>query len=352
MDWNLEGVRTLLERLLGQASSARGHALAEALQRETEGNPFFMEEVVRHLQESGKLYRRDGRWTSDAVGIAELGIPEGVREVIGRRLSRLPEETNRLLTLASVVGREFESSLLERLSGLNEDALDEALAEAEAARVVEAAGKGGRYRFVHALVRETLYSELPSRRRVRLHRQVGEALEALDARSLEGHLSELAYHFLEGAAGGEIDKAVDYARRAGQRAMQQGGYEVAARLFEQALQALDEEEVEDNGLRCDLLLELGQALIAAGEPRRAADEMAPRAFALAEALPDPQRAANSASLALFAVQNQGGDVGRRPARMAAVAAPAGTLHAGRQCLAGATRYCAGSGDLRLVAGRK
>ncbi|MGI8549880.1 MAG: ATP-binding protein, partial [Dehalococcoidia bacterium] len=247
----------------------QGPGLAEALWRETEGNPFFIGEVLRHLTETGRLRQTDGRWSVASGSIAELGIPEGVREVIGRRLSRLSDETNRLLTLAAVIGREFDAATLERVAVVDADAVDTALEEAETARVIDVLGKGGRYEFAHALVRETLYGELPSRRRVRLHRQVGEALEQQYARSLDSHLSELAYHFLEGAAGGgDIEQAIDYARRAAEHALAQYAYEAAVGQYEAALALLDETEAADTVLRCDLLLLLAGALNEAGEPRR------------------------------------------------------------------------------------
>src|SRR5207248_2632380 len=128
--------------------------------------------------ENERIVQRHGLWTSDVTSVAELGLPEAVREVIGRRLSRLSETSAGLLTQAAVIGREFDIDALARLSGVDEEALDGALEEAEAARIVqEVSRQQGRYRFSHALFREELYAELPPLRRLRLHRQVGESLE-------------------------------------------------------------------------------------------------------------------------------------------------------------------------------
>lgn len=298
-------VDRLLTLRAGHELDADGRQLAEALQRETEGNPFFIGESLRHLAESGKLQQSEGRWTV-AAGINELGIPEGIREVIGRRLSRLAEETNRLLTVAAVIGREFDVAIVERVAAVDADAVDAALEEAEAARVVQALGKGERYRFNHALIRETLYAELPTRRRVRLHRQVGEALEQQYARALEAHLSELAYHFLEGAVGSDIEKAVAYARRAAERAMAGYAYETAARQYELALAVLADVDDEDAALRCDLLLALGDALRASGQRLRVADEIAPAATELAARHRDRGRAARVCLLALVTLVEYGG----------------------------------------------
>src|SRR5262249_7887844 len=128
-------VKELIEAISQQQIAERpDKALVRAVLHETEGNPFFIEEVLRHLVESGALYRRDGRWVANARSIAELGIPEGVRDVIGRRLSRLSETTNRALAAAAVIGREFE--LLAPMTGLPEDEIVKVIDEANANHIV------------------------------------------------------------------------------------------------------------------------------------------------------------------------------------------------------------------------
>jgi predicted ATPase len=179
---------------------------------ETEGNPFFLAEVLRSLASEGRLATRR-RFTVESV---RTGVPEGVREVIDRRLDRLSADRNWVLTVAAVVGREFRITLLAPVAGLDTDRLLETIEEAETARIVVAAADApGWYRFTHALIRETLYDELPTARRARLHRRVGEALQELYAGAPEPHLAELAHHFLQALPAGEIEPAVEYARRAG-----------------------------------------------------------------------------------------------------------------------------------------
>ncbi|MDP2959021.1 MAG: AAA family ATPase, partial [Longimicrobiales bacterium] len=190
------------------AGIAPPSALVEAVFRETEGNPFFVNEIVRLLVADGRLEH------PEQVKSWSVTIPQSVREVVGRRLDHLSDACNRVLTVASVIGREFALRVLERVSEVTGDRLVEALEEAVGARViVEVPRVVGRYSFSHALIRETLYEELSTTRRVRLHRRIGEAIEEIDP---EGHLPQLAYHFCEAAPGGDIDKAVDYARRAGE----------------------------------------------------------------------------------------------------------------------------------------
>jgi class 3 adenylate cyclase len=244
-------------------------AFARAIFLETEGNPFFIEEILRYLVEEGILHPEGGRWTSDLTP-DQMGIPEGVREVIGRRLSRLGERCNATLTLASVIGREFSLNALERLSGLCQDELLEILDEAVRAQVIdEFPATLGRFTFSHALIRETLYDELSAHRRVTLHRQVGLALEELHASKLEPHLDELAHHFFEAARGGDVEKAIHYAWLAGKRAEGLLAYEEAATNYERALQLLELSEDADEAQRCDLLLALGEAHNAAGNREKA-----------------------------------------------------------------------------------
>jgi len=278
-------VERFIEMTAGLAPPGR---LVTAVYKETEGNPFFVNEVVRLLVAEGRL--RDAGESSSWT----IRIPEGVREVIGRRLNRLSEPCNRVLTLASVIGREFSTDRLLPLSEVSEDRLFELLEEAIAARVIyEMPRTAGRYSFSHGLVRETLYGELSAGRRVRLHRRIGEALETACAGNPGPHLAELAYHFFEAAPGGNPDKAIDYAVRAGRRAIDLLAYEEAALHHEHALEALDHNEVPDERVRCDLLLALGDARKRAGDGVRS-KEVFQRAAAQAKTLAEPDRQALAA----------------------------------------------------------
>jgi Predicted ATPase len=219
--------------------------LVEAVHRETQGNPLFVGEVVRLLAEEGRLSQ-----AQNALG-RPFRIPKSVRVVIGRRLARLSESCRELLSRASVIGVEVPLDLLARLEGQPPEALLDLLDEGAAARVVdEPSSPGGRWRFGHGLVRDVLYAALPSSSRVLLHRRIGETLEALHGNDQEPPLAELAHHFLAAAAG---PKAVEYARRAAERAMELAAYEEAVRLYRLAIEAGELEEAA----RCQLLLGLG-----------------------------------------------------------------------------------------------
>ena len=224
--------------------------LAEAVQEQTDGNPFFVGEVVRLLASEGKL--------TSGGSAAELQIPQGVREVVGRRLDRLSEETNAALRVAAVIGRDFERELVWRVAKQKPEQLMKAAEEAVAERLVTDLGEG-RYSFAHALVRDTLYEELTPPKRSALHERAGLALEEICGQNVDERLGELAHHFLEAAPRGDLAKAIDYAQRAGEQDMDQLAYEDAVDVYGRALEVLELMDEPDEALRCSLLLSLGGA---------------------------------------------------------------------------------------------
>ena len=246
-----------------------GHRVAEEVSQrihlETEGNPLFVSEIVRLLSAEGRLEPANGRPSG------RLSLPETVTEVIGQRLQRLGAECRRLLSDASILGREFALKELAVLNDIAEGAVLQVLDEAITARVLTSVSAVDRIRFSHALVRETLYEALGPTGRRQAHLRAGEALESLYASNPEPHLAELAHHFFEALPAAEPARAIDYGRRAGDRARQLLGYEEAVRLYELALGALDLEGNGPDDRRCALLVALGDA------QARAGDESAARA---------------------------------------------------------------------------
>ena len=225
--------------------------LVERLYRETEGNPFFVEEVFQHLQEEFALFEPDGRWHAN-LAVDELEVPEGVRSVINRRLERVSQESRRVLTACAIVGRSFSLELLEALDDMAGDALLAALEEAEGHHlIVPASKREARWEFSHALIRQTLAGGLSVPRRQRLHRRVGEAIERMTGETVETHVSDRAHHFYAETADAQPEllahhfteaglnaKAVPYWQRAGQRALERSATLEAVAHLTQALELL------------------------------------------------------------------------------------------------------------------
>ncbi len=284
------GVEAFMEAAAGHQLDAAGLELVRAVHGETEGNPFFVGEMLRHLAESGLIVQRGDRWTSDFT-LGDVGIPEGIREVVGRRLSRLSETANAALRWAAVIGPEFDLAVIEAAGGPAGDELFDALDEAAQAGIIqEVAGSVGRYRFAHALVRSSLREELTTNRRVRMHWNVGEAIEARGGGPRD--LDALAYHFGEGALAGDATKAVALARQAAARAGDELAFEAAVAHLDRALGSLELITRPEPEVRADTLLELGEALKKVGDLRRL-----PTAFAAADAareLGDSERLARAA----------------------------------------------------------
>ena len=240
-----------VERYIEMTSGAAAPpGLAEAVQEQTDGNPFFVGEVVRLLASEGRL--------TSGGSAAELQIPQGVREVVGRRLDRLSEETNAALRVAAVLGRDFDRELVWRVAQQEPQQLMEAAEEAVAERLVTDLGDG-HYSFAHALVRDTLYEELTPPKRSALHERAGLAIEEICGGNVDERLGELAHHFLEAAPRGDLAKAIDYAQRAGEQDMEQLAYEDAVDVYGRALEVLDLMDEPDEALQCSLLLSLGGA---------------------------------------------------------------------------------------------
>jgi len=301
---NADEVRRMLESITQQSVP---WGLAEAVHRQTEGNPLFVQEVVRYVAEEGYITRKEEQWRPTRDTPLEMSIPEGLRDVIGRRLSLLSPECNQLLAVSSVIGREFALDTLKAVTGINEDVFMNALKEAVRLSVLEERSQRGlvRYRFTHAFFRQTLYEEIIAPRRIRLHQQVARALEQVYKNRLEEHAAEFAEHFSYSSDRADLEKAVSYGEMAAKRATDVYSYGEAVRLLEQALKVQEVLDPEEKLKRCDLLTALGWARFYNHEYRHILDNEAPAALALAEEIGDNGRACQPCLLATFALEGMG-----------------------------------------------
>ena len=231
-----------------RAQRSPSAAFASELHRVTAGNPLFVDGVIRVLLAERNL------GTSDRIDLRGFKLPEDVRGAIRKRLGLLSPAAQSVLAMAAVVGQEFDTALLRRISSLRVGTSVELMDEASEVGVV-ALSSHDSYRFTHPLLRESLYKGLTEAERTRLHRVIGEALEQLHAANLTPHLAALAHHFVQACAASEPDqikKAVDYSHRAGWAALEVGAWEDALLHFEAGLRHVGSHG-EDQKLRADFL---------------------------------------------------------------------------------------------------
>jgi ABC-type oligopeptide transport system substrate-binding subunit/predicted Ser/Thr protein kinase len=220
----------------------------EGIYRETDGNPFFIEEVCKAIVESGKLTYEEGRWKRPSM--EEVGVPQSIQVAIQSRIRVLSENTQKALEQAAILGREFDFELLQHALDTNEDSLLDALDEALHARLVEEVEGNGkdRFGFVHALIPTAITASLRTLNRRRLHKRAAGAQEALQPEAYEA----LAYQHIEA---GETDQGVDYLIKAGDRARELFAHEEAITSYQQAVDYL--RESGEQGQAAKTLMKLG-----------------------------------------------------------------------------------------------
>ena len=244
----LDDVHSLLERLSGHDVP---DAFVELLVHHTEGNPFFVRETLLHLLETGRIRFQDGMWVATTE---DLGIPEGVREVVGRRLTQLSDAANRLLSVAALSEATFSLPITAEVAQIDDDAALDALDQALQARIIAATETFDEYRFTHALFRQTLAEELNPSRQVRLHRSIAEAIE----KSVRGtatieQAAALMRHFQLSAALPGAERGAPYAHLVAEHA----GPRYAYRQEYDAL--VVERELDPNRETPDLAARVAQA---------------------------------------------------------------------------------------------
>jgi tetratricopeptide (TPR) repeat protein len=224
---------------------------------QTQGNPFFVEELYRHLLEEGKLFDTAGQFRIDTK-VEEIDIPENVRLIIGRRLERLDDNDRRVLTAAAVIGRNFSFQLLSGLSRIDEDELFTVIEKAQRMGIIVPSAQGPKqpYAFGHELVRQTILASISAARQEWLHAAVAAAIERLEASARAERAGEIADHLLKAGTFADDRKSVRWLTLAGKRALEVAAFEEGRRFFRSALSRLPDDDVRE---RADLLASIAIA---------------------------------------------------------------------------------------------
>jgi class 3 adenylate cyclase len=261
------GVVSCMEALAGYSFIGDEIQLADAVYRETDGNPFYVVQILSHLVETEAIFQdSSGRWVSKG-SFATIALPDSIREVIGGRIVPLGASVERMLSFAAVIGRDFDAELLGRALSVRDNELIDMLEAAESAALVrETSDQPGHYSFAHALIQHTLYEALGATRRAATHRQIGEALETLCAGRPGPRVGELARHWTSASDHLDAPKAVEYSRLAGDAALRSLAPSDALRYYADALRLWPSLSDAHAVLRLDLTIGLGTAQRQAGDP--------------------------------------------------------------------------------------
>jgi tetratricopeptide (TPR) repeat protein len=239
-------------QMLNELSQRRvPESLTSLIFDESQGNPFFVEELYRHLLEDGKLYDAAGQFRTD-IKVDESDVPENVRLIIGRRLQRLDENEKRVLEAAAVIGRSFSFQLLAGVSQVDIDELFTVIEKAQQMGIIVPSSEGPErpFTFGHELVRQTLLSGISAPRQQRLHAGVADALEQLQAGGLSMRAEDIADHLVKAVSFADDRRLVHYLSVAGRASLKAAAFEEAGRSFRSALSHLTKTEVKE---RADLL---------------------------------------------------------------------------------------------------
>src|SRR5277367_835949 len=228
-----EAVAQMLQSL---SQGQTPESLVDLIFEESQGYPFFVEEVYRHLVEEGKVFDAAGQFRKD-IKIDEIEVPDNVRLIIGRRLERLNENEKRALTAAAVFGRSFSFRLLSEVSGIDFDELFTVLEKAQQMGIIIPSSQGPEkpFSFTHELVRQTLLAGISAPRKQQLHAAVADAIESVYPRFVNERAGEIADHLLKAGSFADSRRLVRYLTLAGNSALDAAAFEEARTSFQTAL---------------------------------------------------------------------------------------------------------------------
>ena len=258
---------SIAELLKGRAGTQPPPELVSLVYAETEGNPLFAEEVFRHLHEAGKLLADDGSFMPD-ISIADTEVPRSVRLLISQRLQNISQDCHLVLTRAAALGHNFDFNLVITLAELDEDALLDALDEAENIGLIRdiSSGREAQYAFVNEQFRQTLMAELSTPRRQRLHLRIADTLEEYYGSKTEDHAGEIAHHLYQAGAAADRARTARYLILAGEQARATSAFDEAIQMFEAAETVLP---ADDSATLANLLFSRGMALRGAAQMEKA-----------------------------------------------------------------------------------
>jgi predicted ATPase len=233
-------------------------ALVTLIHAHTEGNPFFIEELFQHLVERGKLTEPNGDFRA-ALNLSDIDVPQSLRIVIGRRLARLNQDTQKVLGAAAVIGRSFSFELLEASTRADADSLLDCLDEAERTGLISSALQypEARFKFAHELIRQAVITGLSAARRQRLHLNVADAIERLYSKELEVHVDDLAHQLWQAGAAADPSRTVRYLQMAGEEAVKRSVNVEAVSHFNRGLELLKTMPVTPEHVQRELSLQIG-----------------------------------------------------------------------------------------------
>jgi len=293
---NLDNARELVKAMLEGGEVAP--ELRELILSRSAGNPLFMEEFTQTLIENGSIKKQDNQFVLDG-DIKDIQVPDTIQGIISARMDRLEDNLKRTMQVASVIGRDFAFRILQSITGMREE-LKSYLLNLQGLEFIyeKKLFPELEYIFKHALIQEVAYNSLLVARRKEIHQKIAEAIEQLYSDRIEEFYERLAYHY-SGAR--NLSKAYQYLKLSTDKALAIYAYGEAVKLLEQALKMQEEMTPEDKVKRCEILIELGNTLIPAGEPRRVLDREASEAWLLAQEIGDKKLSLNVCAVALFAM---------------------------------------------------
>ena len=253
--------------LKGRSGRQPPRELVALFYSETEGNPFFIEEMFRHLYETGKLFDDEGRFQA-GIHVADTEVPRNIRLIISQRLQGLSEACRRMLTRVAVLGQNLEFSFIAALADLDEDALLDALDEAERASILRDAstGRDVRYVFVHEQIRQTLLAELSTPRRQRLHLRAADAMEELYGADAQDRATEISHYLYQAGSAADGVRTARYLMLAGDRGRSTSAFDEAIQMYDAAETVLPP---GDTSTHAQIHLSRGMALRGAGRMEEA-----------------------------------------------------------------------------------